>query len=93
MNSQQIKKIKIKGFKSIKDCELNLSNINLLIGSNGAGKSNFISVFKMLQNIIEKSLQKYVGVSGGANALMYNGRKHTENIQIEFFFGDNSYET
>lgn len=92
MNNQQIKKIRIKGFKSIKECELKLSNINLLIGSNGAGKSNFISVFKMLQNIIEKTLQKYVGVSGGANALMYNGRKYTENVQIEFFFGDNSYD-
>lgn len=91
MNSQQIKRIKIKGFKSIKDCDLTLTNINLLIGSNGAGKSNFISMFKLLQNIIEKTLQKYVGVSGGANALMFNGRKCTENIQAEFFFGSNSY--
>lgn len=92
MNSQQIRRIKINGFKSIKECDLTLSNINLLIGSNGAGKSNFISVFKMLQNIIEKSLQKYVAISGGANALMYNGRKQTEQIGAEFFFGNNSYE-
>ncbi len=92
MNKQQIKKVIIKGFKSIKDCELQLGNINLLIGSNGAGKSNFISVFKLLQNIIEKTLQRYVGVSGGANALLYNGRKHTEEIYVEFCFGDNSYD-
>lgn len=92
MNHQQIKRIKIQGFKSIKECDLKLSDINIFIGSNGAGKSNFISVFKMLQNIIEKTLQKYVGVAGGANALMYNGRKQTESIDAEFFFGDNSYE-
>ncbi|MCM1367256.1 MAG: AAA family ATPase [Roseburia sp.] len=92
MNSQQIKRIKIRGFKSIKECDLKLSDINLLIGSNGAGKSNFISVFKMLQNIIEKTLQRYVGVSGGANALMFNGRKQTDKIEMEFFFGDNSYQ-
>lgn len=92
MNSQQIKRIRLSGFKSIKDCDLKLSDINLLIGSNGAGKSNFVSVFKLLQNIIEKSLQKYVGTSGGANALMFNGRKQTEKIEMEFFFGDNSYE-
>lgn len=91
MNNQQINRIKIKGFKSIKECDLKLNNINLLIGSNGAGKSNFISVFKMLQNIIEKSLQRYVGISGGANALMFNGRKQTEEISLEFFFGWNSY--
>lgn len=92
MNRQQIYRIRIKGFKSIKECDFKLSNINLFIGSNGAGKSNFISVFKMLQNIIEKTLQKYVGISGGANALLFNGRKQTESIEVEFFFGDNSYE-
>lgn len=92
MNKQQIKRIKINGFKSIKSCDFTLGNINLLIGSNGAGKSNFISVFKMLKAIAEKSFQTYVGVSGGANTLMYNGRKFTDKIQIEFFFGNNSYD-
>lgn len=92
MNRQQIKKVIIKGFKSIKECELELGNINLLIGSNGAGKSNFISVFKLLQNIIEKTLQRYVGISGGANSLLYNGRKSTESLSVEFCFGDNSYD-
>ena len=41
-NNKQLKKIKISGFKSFKECELKLGNINLLIGANGAGKSNFI---------------------------------------------------
>lgn len=92
MNDLQIKKIKIKGFKSIKECELQLGNINLLIGSNGAGKSNFISIFKLLQNIIEKTLQRYVAVSGGANALLYNGRKTTDSITMKFYFGNSSYD-
>lgn len=38
-----IKKIIIKGFRSIKNCDINNSNINLLIGRNGSGKSNFLS--------------------------------------------------
>jgi predicted ATP-binding protein involved in virulence len=37
---QQLSKIIIKGFKSIKECELDLKNINVLVGANGAGKSN-----------------------------------------------------
>ncbi|CAB5496955.1 hypothetical protein [uncultured Gammaproteobacteria bacterium] len=40
--------IKIKGFKSIKALDLKMKPINVLIGANGAGKSNFISVFKLL---------------------------------------------
>lgn len=91
MNTEQISKINIKGFKSIKDCHLDMKMINVLIGSNGAGKSNFISVFKLLQDIIEQNLKLHVGQAGGANALMFNGRKATESIEIEFEFGRNAY--
>jgi predicted ATPase len=35
--------IKIAGYKSIKDIHLDLMPINILIGANGSGKSNFIS--------------------------------------------------
>ena len=38
-----LKQITIKGYKSIKEAEIELGNINILIGANGAGKSNFIS--------------------------------------------------
>ena len=51
MNYGQLSKIKISGYKSIKECDLKLNNINVLIGSNGAGKSNFISAFNLLQSV------------------------------------------
>ena len=79
--------IDIKGFKSIRDCELELGDINVLIGSNGAGKSNFISVFELLKNILKKNLSRYVGQKGGPNSLLYNGAKVTDTIEMEFYFG------
>lgn len=91
MNSNQITKIKINGFKSIKECELNLGMINVLIGSNGAGKTNFISLFKMLQSMIDEELQTYVSKHGGPNSLLYFGSKMTEHMIVEFYFGDNGY--
>ena len=45
----QIDKITIEGYKSIKSLrDFELKNINILIGANGVGKSNFISVFKII---------------------------------------------
>ena len=41
----QLTKIQINGFKSIRECSIDLKPINVLIGSNGAGKSNFIFCF------------------------------------------------
>lgn len=80
----------INGYKSIRSEDISFGKINVLIGSNGAGKSNFISAFSFLQDILSKNLQVSVAKSG-VNALLYNGRKVTHEISFEFFFGQNSY--
>ena len=49
-------RIEIKGYKSIKELDLELAPLNILIGSNGSGKSNFLSFFTLLENIYRKNL-------------------------------------
>lgn len=39
----RMEKVCIKGYKSFQDITLELGQINILIGSNGSGKSNFLS--------------------------------------------------
>lgn len=91
MNNMQITKIKMKGFKSIQNAEVELGMRNVLIGSNGAGKSNFISLFRMLQSMIDGNVQFYVTQNGGPDRFLFFGSKITEAMEIEFFFGDNGY--
>src|SRR5690606_17389213 len=86
-----LQNIKIEGFKSIKKLDLKLSPINLLIGSNGVGKSNFISFFKLVNNIYEQRLQQYSLKSGVENLLHY-GRNNTYEIKGYLDFGNNAYE-
>ena len=90
LQDDQLSRITIEGYKSIKKCDVSFGKINVLIGSNGAGKSNFISAFSLLQNILLKNLQVSVAQSG-INALLYKGRKVTEDIGFEVYFGKNSY--
>ena len=90
VNNRQLSRIEIGGYRSIKNCSLELRDINVLIGGNGAGKSNFISVFSLIQSVLNKDLQIAFNRSG-INANFYNGRKYTEAIRIEVFFGLNSY--
>ncbi len=88
-----LNKITIKGYKSIKDLsEFELKNLNILIGANGAGKSNFISVFKMLNVLFNKNLQFYTQ-DKGPDSFLYFGRKKTDEIYLKFAFGKNSYYT
>ena len=82
----------VNGYKSIRKLQnFHFSNLNILIGANGAGKSNFISLFRMLNAMYEQQLQLYVQKQGGPDALLHFGRKETEKIHAEFYFDSNGY--
>lgn len=83
--------IHVSGFKSIRDQSLKLGGLNVLIGANGAGKSNFIGVFRLLNEIVNHNLQLYIGRSGGANRFLYFGSKRTERIAIDLSFDKTAY--
>ncbi|WP_278590036.1 AAA family ATPase, partial [Capnocytophaga ochracea] len=83
--------IDIKGFKSIKELHLPLKPINILIGGNGSGKSNFLSFFELLQNIYRKNLQGYVALNGGVDKFLYNGSEVTQEIEGKLTFPTNTY--
>ncbi|GBE91161.1 AAA family ATPase [Nostoc cycadae] len=90
-SEKQLSRIVLKGFKSIAECDVELSRVNILIGANGAGKSNFIGFFRMVQQILEGNLQGFVSLQGGANALLHFGRKTTEKLEFQLYFGNNFY--
>jgi len=78
-------KITLKGFKSIKTLEaLPLHALNLLIGANGAGKSNFLKALTLLNTIIDKKLQLWIGREGGADEILYFGQKISSELQIKW---------
>lgn len=83
--------ITIKGYKSFKNISVPLRPINILIGSNGAGKSNFLSLFELLGNAYEGHLARSVAQSGGVDKLLHQGRKITDRIYIEVKEGKNAY--
>ncbi len=80
--------IRIAGWKSIRDIEpkLELGPINVLIGANGSGKSNFVSFFKMMKELVSERLQDYIGRSGGADSVLHHGSKITPQISAYMEF-------
>jgi len=88
---QAINRLTIKGYKSIRNLEnFELRNINILIGPNGSGKSNFLSFFRLLEEISkgEDYLQQYVKYLGGADKLLYMGSKVTSQAAIRYEVSD-----
>jgi len=78
---QAISKLTIKGYKSIRNLEdFELRNINILIGPNGGGKSNFIEFFSFLRAISKGRSQYFVTHQGGADRILYLGSKITKEL-------------
>ena len=46
-----IKRIVIENFKSLRKVDLSIGRMNLFIGTNASGKSNFLDVFRFLEGI------------------------------------------
>jgi len=90
---RSIDKITLQGFKSIRSLEdFKLGAVNVLIGANGSGKSNFVSFFTLLREMVEGRLQKAVNKAGGADVQLFMGPKITEAIVAKLDFGFNRYE-
>jgi predicted ATPase len=83
-----LEKLTIKNFKSIREQTLELGRLNVFIGGNGAGKSNLIQVFRFLREIVNQNLAGYTAVKGGADTLLYFGRKKSREMSFHLEFGE-----
>jgi predicted ATPase len=89
----QLRKICISGYKSISPenpLEIELDNINILLGANGSGKSNIIGFFKMLNFMMSGSFQLFVEKTGTSQVFLHYGAKNTDKIQGELHFENQS---
>lgn len=90
--ADSLDRLTIRGFKSIRELEdFDLKDLNIFVGANGAGKSNLISFFRMLQSLVEETLGDFVRDNGGISDLLYNGRKTTKQMEFETRFGPRGY--
>jgi predicted ATPase len=88
-----IDKITLSGFKSIESLkDFKLEKLNVLIGANGAGKSNFVDFFRMLRALADEAFQKFVNSQGGGDGLFFLGPQVTREIFAHLEFGANVYE-
>jgi predicted ATPase len=82
----QLKRLRLQGWKSIKDQTIEFGPLNLVLGANGSGKSNLLSAFSLIRALVEGRLQQHVAFMGGADFLLHFGLKTTQSIEIDCDF-------
>ncbi|MCG3749430.1 AAA family ATPase [Amycolatopsis sp. Poz14] len=73
MARHSLSAITIEGFTSIRSARVPLGSMNVLVGANGTGKSNFIQALGLLSSVVDGDLGLYVGLHGGAAEMGYKG--------------------
>lgn len=94
--SHRLEEMTLIGYKSIRELKAfqMSAGLNVLIGANGSGKTNFIRFFEMLGHIFDanKGLQNYVAGRGRADAFLFRGMKTTPELSAHLKFGRNEYK-
>jgi predicted ATPase len=91
-----LEEIELEGYKSFRKLPTfhMRDGLNVLIGANGSGKTNFIRFFELLGNMMDKNrgLQNYLSQRGRADAFLFRGTKATEEFKAHLWFGRNEYQ-
>ena len=82
---KRIHAIHIQGFRSLADVALQeLPDVTVLLGANGAGKSNIVRFFEMLRWMLkDHRLERFVALNGGADDQLFRGSHTTKRIHAE----------
>ena len=77
-----IEQLIIENYKSIRKASLKLDKLNVLIGANGVGKSNFISSIDLFNAMYNQRLGSYFLERGGVDNILYQGSKVSDYIRF-----------
>jgi hypothetical protein len=74
--------IRAVNFKSFRHLDIRLDNLNVLIGANASGKSNFVQLFAFVRDVVESGLENAISIQGGEYLCNINRAADT-NVTIE----------
>jgi len=79
----KITNIKVKNFKSFDNLNIDLEKLNVLIGANASGKSNFIDIFRFIRDVGEKGLDNAISLQGGPYYIKNLNNPNNQNLSID----------
>ena len=65
-----LRRVRIRGYKSIAFCDVTLEPLTILVGRNASGKSNFVDALAFLRDLSKSGATEAVRLHGGRDALL-----------------------
>lgn len=85
-----LKRVVVRNYKSIAQCDVKLGALTWLVGANGSGKSNFLDALHFVRDSIDNSLENALRERGGISEVRRKSSGHPNNfgIRLEFNLPD-----
>src|SRR5438046_6042991 len=64
-----LRRVRIRGYKSIAFCDVTLEPLTILVGRNASGKSNFLDALAFLRDVVGMGLREAVKQHGGHDSI------------------------
>lgn len=77
-----LRRVRIRGYKSIAFCDVQLQPLTILVGRNAAGKSNFLDALALLRDVIDLGAGEAVKRRGGWSSVAARNAK-APSIELE----------
>ncbi|MBP3957688.1 AAA family ATPase [Gemmata sp. G18] len=76
-----LRRVRIRGYKSIAFCDVTLEPLTILVGRNASGKSNFLDALAFLDSLMNLNIAEAIKRHGGLSSIACRSAQATE---IEF---------
>jgi len=64
-DSVRVRRVRLRHYRNIRACDIELGPLTFLVGPNGAGKSNFLDALRLVQEALTTSLSQALRERGG----------------------------
>ena len=94
-DSRTITRVRLRNYKSVAACDVELAPLTLLVGPNGSGKSNFLDALRFTAQALRFSLDHALRERGGIRDVRRRSRGHPNHfgirLDLRFDDGDGLY--
>lgn len=79
-----LRRIRIENYRSLREVEVELNDLNVLVGPNGVGKTNFLDAIRFLGDTARMDLVEALELRGGFARCLYQGTDRPPATRIRF---------
>lgn len=92
-----LRRVVLRNYKSIKECDVSLGPLTFLVGLNGSGKSNFLEALRFLSDSLQTNIKDAVKQRGELRKIFWREKNRATHFSIELELtlpdaGNASYE-